>query len=137
VALDPFTLTDLTKNQLGWLATRPADYQGFLDQFSDIMDFAGGLGHFADYKRPPDAAVELFWLAAFQLQAAAATLSAAFDFRGAIQSALIGAEISIKAGLWLVVLRKRSTGNTGITSTAQRVISQRKIQRSISTVCCE
>lgn len=99
MALDPFTLTDLTKNQLGWLATRPADYQGFLDQFSDIMDFAGGLGHFADYKRPPDAAVELFWLAAFQLQAAAATLSAAFDFRGAIQSALIGAEISIKGGL--------------------------------------
>ncbi|MCK1515071.1 hypothetical protein IVB22_21380 [Bradyrhizobium sp. 190] len=92
VKLDPFTLTDLTKNQLAWLAIRPADYQSFLDQFSDTMYFAGTP---RSYKRPPDTALELFWLAAVQLQAAAATLSAAFDFRGAIQSALIGAERSL------------------------------------------
>jgi hypothetical protein len=99
VTIDPFTLTDLTKNQLGWLATRPTDLQSFLEQFEDIMDFAGGVGGYADYKRPPGAALELLWLAAFQLQAAAAALSVAFDFRGAIQSALIGVELAIKGGL--------------------------------------
>lgn len=97
--LDPFTLTDLTKNQLGWLASRPKDVRLFLDQFSDIADFAGGIGGSAAYKLPPKAALELFWLAAFQLQGAAAALSVAFDFRGAIQSALIGTELAIKAGL--------------------------------------
>ncbi|MET3972026.1 hypothetical protein ACVWXN_000199 [Bradyrhizobium sp. i1.4.4] len=42
ISLDPFTLTDLTKNQLGWLAMRPRDIKCFLDQFTDIMDFSGG-----------------------------------------------------------------------------------------------
>lgn len=99
VEFDPFTLTDLSKNQLGWLATRPTDLAVFLDQFTDIMDFAGGITPFADYKTPSKPALELFWLAAFQLQAAAAALSVAFDFRGATQSALIGAELALKAGL--------------------------------------
>lgn len=99
MTIEPFKLTDLTPNQIGWLATRPDDLQSFIDQFSDIMDFAGGIGNLGDYKLPPKAALELFWLAAFQLQAAAAALSVAFDFRGAIQSALIGAELSIKGGL--------------------------------------
>ncbi|MCK1492195.1 hypothetical protein IVB14_17645 [Bradyrhizobium sp. 180] len=99
LTLDPFTLTDLTQNQLGWLGTRPLDVQRFLDQFTDVMDFAGGIGNFGNYKLPPKAALEKFQLAAFQMQAAAAALSVAFDFRGAIQSALIGAELAIKGGL--------------------------------------
>ncbi|WP_314952085.1 hypothetical protein [Bradyrhizobium cosmicum] len=97
--IEPFALTDLNASQIGWLVTRPNDLQSFYDQFEDITDFAGGIGGYADYKRPPEAALKLFWLAAFQLQAAAAALSVAFDFRGAIQSALIGAELSLKGGL--------------------------------------
>jgi hypothetical protein len=71
----------------------------FHDQFIDIFDFAGTMGRLGDYKMPPKEAQELFQLASFQLQAAAAALSVAFDFRGAIQSCLIGTELSLKAGL--------------------------------------
>jgi hypothetical protein len=71
----------------------------YLDRFIDIFDVASGVGHLADYKVPPKESLEMFQLAAFQLQAAAAILSVAFDFRGAVQSALIGAELALKAGL--------------------------------------
>ncbi|MCK1636756.1 hypothetical protein IVA95_03890 [Bradyrhizobium sp. 157] len=43
VKLDPFTLTDLTKNQLAWLAIRPADYQGFWISFRTPWIFLGHL----------------------------------------------------------------------------------------------
>lgn len=99
VSIDPFKMTNLTPNQLRWLGQRPDDVCVFLDQFTDIFDFAGGIGNLADFKRPPKDALGTFWLAAFQLQAAAAALSVAFDSRGAVQSALIGAELALKAGL--------------------------------------
>jgi hypothetical protein len=99
MSVDPFQLTDLSEPQLRWLASRPQDLAAFHDQFIDIFDFAGTLGRLGDYKMPPKEALELFQLASFQLQAAAAALSVAFDFRGAIQSCLIGAELSLKAGL--------------------------------------
>lgn len=98
-AIDPFTLTDLSSNQLGWLGTRKYDLHMFLDQFMDIFDFGGGIGNYANYKTPPKEALEFFWLAAFQLQGAAASLSVAFDSRGAVQSALIGTELALKGGL--------------------------------------
>lgn len=99
MSVDPFQLTDLSEAQLRWLGSRPKDVAIFLDQFIDIFDFAGILGRLGDYKTLPKEAQEIFQLASFQLQAAAAALSVAFDFRGAIQSSLIGAELSLKAGL--------------------------------------
>jgi hypothetical protein len=100
--INPFDLTDLSETQLRWLCSRPSEMQMFLDQFIDIIDFAGGAEGLGDYKTPPSDAQEVFRLAAFQLQAAAATLSVAFDFRGAVQSALIGAELALKGGLTAV-----------------------------------
>lgn len=99
MAVNPFQLTDLSEAQLRWLASRPQDLAAFHDQFIDIFDFAGTLGRLGNYKMPPKEAHEIFQLASFQLQAAAAALSVAFDFRGAIQSCLIGAELALKAGL--------------------------------------
>jgi hypothetical protein len=97
--IDPFALTDLSKMQLKWLCSRVNDMQAFLDQFTDIFDFAGGINNLGDFKSPPENSLDTFRLAACQLQAAAATLSVAFDNRGAIQSALIGAELALKGGL--------------------------------------
>lgn len=99
MSVNPFELTDFSEAQLRWLASRPQDLAAFHDQFIDIFDFAGTLGRLGNYKMPAKEAQELFQLASFQLQAAAAALSVAFDFRGAIQSSLIGAELSLKAGL--------------------------------------
>ena len=99
VRIEPLALTDLSPTQIEWLCSRPEDLRMFSDQFTDIFDFAGGVAHLGNYKRPPPDALEIFRLAAFQLQAAAATLSVAFDPRGPIQSALIGVELALKAGL--------------------------------------
>lgn len=99
MAVNPFQFTDLSEAQLHWLASRAQDLAVFHDQSIDIFDFAGALGGLGNYKVPPKEAHEIFQLASFQLQAAAAALSVAFDFRGAIQSCLIGAELSLKAGL--------------------------------------
>jgi hypothetical protein len=99
VAIDPFNLTDLTENQLNWLASRETDLNRFIAQFADVFDFAGGAYGLADYQVPPREAHELFYLAGFQLQAAAAALCAAYDVRGAIQSSLIGTELALKGGL--------------------------------------
>jgi hypothetical protein len=99
MSINPFELTDLSEMQLRWLCSQPSSQQIFMDQFIDIFDFAGGVGGLGDYKTPPKEALEVFWLAAFQLQAAAAALSVAFDSRGAVQSALVGAELVLKGGL--------------------------------------
>ena len=47
VAFKPLELTDLSPMQLKWLCSRPADLQMFMDQFTDIFDFAGGVGNLA------------------------------------------------------------------------------------------
>lgn len=99
MSVNPYQLTDLSEMQLRWLASRPQDLAAFHDQFIDIFDFAGAVGRLGDYKTPSKEAQELLQLASFQLQAAAAALSVAFDFRGAVQSSLIGAELSLKGGL--------------------------------------
>jgi len=104
--IDPLKLTNFSENQIRWLLSRQADFQMFNDQFTDIMDFAGGLGNLANYRSPPKAALEVFWLAAFQLQAAAAALSVAYDFRGAVQSAIIGTELALKGGLAVLGLNE-------------------------------
>jgi len=99
IKIDPLTLTDFSENQIRWLCARQSDVAMFYDQFTDIFDFAGGVGPFGDYKPPPKEAAQIFQLAAFQLQAAAAALSVAFDHRGAVQSSMIGAELALKGGL--------------------------------------
>jgi hypothetical protein len=88
VGIKPHEMTDLSDMQVRWLYSTEHDRRMFLDQFSDVFDFAGGISNLGKYKAPPKDSAEIFGLAAFQLQAAAAALSAAFDFRGAVQSAL-------------------------------------------------
>ncbi len=97
--IKPLELTDLSPTQIRWLASRPSDLEAFISEFVNIFDFGGGIGNLADYKTPPREAAAIFRLAAFQLQAAAATLSVAFSYGGAVQSALIAAELALKGGL--------------------------------------
>ena len=56
--------------------------------------------HLQTARRPHAAqALELFYLSAFQLQSASATLNYAYDARGAIQSSILGAELALKGGI--------------------------------------
>ena len=128
MSINPFKLTDLSEIQLRWLCSNRSSQQMFMDQFIDIFDFAGGVGGLGDYKTPPKEALEVFWLAAFQLQAASAALSIAFDSRGAVQSALIGAELALEKGdLSRLERAKASEENTA-------TISRRRLKRILPRI---
>ncbi len=95
----PFDHNDLSPGQKEWLASDPGQIEAYVSTFCDIFDFSACLYSFDGYSEPPDAAIPLLCLAAFQLQGAGAALCAAFDGRGAIQSSLVGAELVLKAAL--------------------------------------
>jgi hypothetical protein len=95
-SIDLMALSDLSEEQKKWLSSRPADLGAYLDQCIDIFDFAGGVEGFAEFSEVSPPALDIFLNAGFHLQAAAATLTVAFDFRGAIQSSLVGTELALK-----------------------------------------
>ena len=99
VQIQPFEHNDLSPRQKQWLASDSEQVEAYVSTFCDIFDFSACLYSFNGYGRPPDGAMRLLSLAAFQLQGAGATLCAAFDERGAIQSSLVGAELALKAVL--------------------------------------
>jgi hypothetical protein len=99
MGIDPLKMTDLTPDQAHWLMTRPADRAAFIDQFIDVFDFGYGLMELG-HERPVNSECRnLLGLAHFQLQAAAAVVTGAFDRGGAVQSALIACELALKGGL--------------------------------------
>ncbi len=99
VKIDPFKHNDLSSRQIEWLRSDQKHTESYLSTFSDLFDFSACLYSFGGYEKPPEPARPLFHLAAFQIQGAGATLCTAFDERGAIQSSLIGAELTLKAAL--------------------------------------
>lgn len=92
-------MVDLSEFQKRWLMESPDDFARFVDQSADVLDFGYGWGEFGDGREIDPRGRDLIWRAHVQLEAAAATATAAFDFRGTIQSALLGTELALKAGL--------------------------------------
>lgn len=99
VKLDLFQFNDLSPQQVKWLRSDQADERNYFENFCDLFDFASCLSPMAGYGEVAEAARPLLRLASFQTQSAGATLCAAFDERGAIQSSLLAAELSMKAAL--------------------------------------
>jgi hypothetical protein len=99
VRIDPLQHIALPPLHLRRLATDPTWRVYYYDQFTDLFDFGWGLSELGHDRPANDQAKTFFGLAHFQIQAAAAIVSGAYDFRGAVQSALLGTELSLKAGL--------------------------------------
>jgi len=97
--IDPFEFVDLTEYQNGWLASDPKQLNQFLDQALDLLDFGYGMSEFGQGRSLPPLASDLIYRSHIYLEAAAATATGAFDFRGTMQSALLGSELALKAGL--------------------------------------
>ena len=93
------TLLNLSDDQKGWLATDTAAMARFKDQAFDLFDFAYGFMEFGHTRPVTDQSKELIYRAHVHLEAAAATATSAYDYRGTLQSALLGAELALKAGL--------------------------------------
>jgi hypothetical protein len=98
-SLNPLECSDLTQTQKDWIRSRPEDYLLFCDQFLDLADFAYGLTDIVKTTLVCTEAQNLIQLSHTQLEAAAATVTGHCDLRGAIQCALLGAELVMKAGL--------------------------------------
>ena len=99
VGINPFDYCDLSSRQIEWLQSDAKQAEEYVETFCDLFDLAGCISSLADYEQPTGRARDLFGLAAFQLQGSSASLCVAFDGRGAVQSALIGAELSLKGAL--------------------------------------
>lgn len=98
-AIDFWMMVDLNDIQKRWLAETPDEFARFTDQAADILDFGYGWQEFGHGRSLDLRSKNLIWRAHTQLEAAAATATTAYDFRGTVQSALLGAELALKAGL--------------------------------------
>lgn len=90
---------DLSDDQKRWLGSDREAWERFEDQALDLFDFGYGFMEFGHSRAVPERAEELIYRSHMHLEAAAATATNAYDFRGTVQSALIGAELALKAGL--------------------------------------
>jgi hypothetical protein len=98
VGFNPFDFVELTPVQLRIIQSEPEEMEIFLDQFADVADIQYGSAEL----KAPFAAVELvqrfIGLARLHLHAAAAVLTGGYDYRGAVQSALLACELALKSG---------------------------------------
>ena len=99
VKINPFDFCDFSPRQIEWLRSNSEQERAYLVNFCNLFDFSACLHPMGDYGEVPKSALPLLHLTSFQTQSAAATLCAAFDNRGAVQSALIAAELAMKAAL--------------------------------------
>jgi hypothetical protein len=97
--IDFVTLVDLSDDQKKWLYSDDEAWLRFEDQALDLFDFGYGYFEFGHSRTVPDEGKELIYRSHIHLEAAAATATSAYDFRGTVQSALIGTELALKAGL--------------------------------------
>lgn len=99
VSINALECTDLTESQLAWLSKDPEQVDRLQSTFIDVLDVAGAIDGFDTSPPLPAPAKGYFTNAGFQLQSAAATICELFDYRGSVQSALLGAELGLKGTL--------------------------------------
>jgi hypothetical protein len=97
--LDFVKLLDLSDDQKKWLYSDNEAWLRFQDQAIDLLDFGYGFLEFGHSRPVNERAKELIYRCHVHLEAASATATSAYDFRGTLQSALLGAELALKAGL--------------------------------------
>lgn len=97
--LDFWQMIDLNDVQKIWLSESQTDANRFIDQAIDILDLGYGCMEFGHGRDIDKRANNLIWRARTQLEASAVTAVRAYDFGGSVQSALLGTELALKAGL--------------------------------------
>lgn len=102
VKFDLFDATDITEYQRARLNINKLEENQFIDAAIDVFDIGGCLMPFDKFSQPQGEAGSYYQLSALHNQAAAATAIGAYDLRGAVQSALLCAELAIKAALLMV-----------------------------------
>lgn len=97
--LDALNQTDLSLGQKKWLLSLGNERARLNDQFLDLFDFGYGVMEINHTRKVGTECENLLGLAHFQLESAAATVTGAYDLRGAVQSALLAVELALKSCL--------------------------------------
>lgn len=99
VRLDPFHFVELTDVQKRILGTEPDQVAIFVDQFVDVSDIQYGTSEIRKPYSDLELVARFLGLARLHLHSASAVLTGGYDYRGAVQAALLATELSLKAGL--------------------------------------
>jgi hypothetical protein len=98
VSINPFECVELTPVQLRIIQTEPDQVQLYIDQFCDVADVQYGSTEIKTEYAQNELARRYLGLARLHLHSAAAVLTGGYDFRGAVQAALLATELGLKAG---------------------------------------
>ncbi len=97
--IDMMQLLDFSDDQKRWMALDSNVMERFTDQAFDLFDFGYGQMEFGHDRPVSDLSREFIFRSHIHLESAAATVTSGSDYRGSLQSALLGTELALKAGL--------------------------------------
>jgi hypothetical protein len=98
VSINPFEFVELTPIQLRIIQTEPDQVETYLDQFFDVADVQYGTQELKQPFATTELVVRFIGLSRLHLHSASAVLTGGYDYRGAVQAALLGTELALKAG---------------------------------------
>lgn len=98
VSIKPFQFVELTPIQLRIIQSEPDQIQTYLDQFFDVADVQYGIDQLRSPFGKMELVVRFIGLSRLHLHSAAAVLTGGYDYRGAVQAALLATELALKAG---------------------------------------
>lgn len=98
VRINPFDHVELTPVQKRIIQSEPEEMRIFIDQFCDVADVQYGSAELSLQFSNMELTRRFLELARLHLHAAAAILTGGYDPRGAVQSALLATELSLKSG---------------------------------------
>lgn len=99
VVIEPLKHVEAKEVQLQRIFENEEEGKAFINQVVEAFDIGGVVIGMADFAVPDGKDKAMFLMAAFHNTAQATTLVHSSDSRGAIQSALIAAELAVKAAL--------------------------------------
>lgn len=96
--MNPFEFVELTPIQLRMIQAENDQMETYLDQFFDVADIQYGTQEIKVPFASMELVVRLIGLSRLQLHSASAVLTGGYDYRGAVQAALLATELALKAG---------------------------------------
>jgi hypothetical protein len=97
VRIVPVEFVELTVVQKRLLANEPDNFDCYHDQFADLFDLEYGIRELKSPYSKMELTDRFLNLARLHLHAAAAVVTGGYDYRGAVQSALLASELALKS----------------------------------------
>lgn len=99
ICIKPFECVDLTPTQICIMQTEPQELSRYIDQFCDVFDIQWGIKELNAQFRKVELVYRYIDFARLHLHAAAAIVTGGYDYRGAVQSALLATELALKSAV--------------------------------------